>query len=296
MERVVLVDAYGHIYRSFFGLRSLTDAQGRPANAVYALARFLLHLDESLPSRYGAVAYDMGKCTRRCALLPAYKAQRPPMPDDLRGQLGLIREFFVAFGWPLLQEEGREADDLLAAVANRAEDCQVDILSFDKDLSQLVKPTVQIVSPGRNGAWDRLDEEGVKSKFGVLPGQICDYLALLGDSSDNIGGVEGIGPKTAARLLQEHGDMAGILAALPTMPSGSLRSHLEEAAASGLRERNRRLVALDDSEPQDWQGLPVRRSPDWPRIRGIAAELGFKSIVAAVDKKAPKAPEQLMLF
>lgn len=299
MDKIVLIDAYAHIYRSFYGLRSLTDAHGTPANAVYALVRFLLHVDESLPSRYGAVAYDLGKCTHRCELLPEYKAQRPPMPDDLRCQLETIRSFFQAFGWTIIQEEGREADDLMAAVATGEGDCQIDILSFDKDLAQLVNSQVHIVTPGRNGEWDSLDADGVQAKYGVRPEQIRDYLALLGDSADNISGVEGIGPKTAARLLAEHGNIAGIVSALPGM-GGTLRAHLEAAVSSGVLERNCRLVALDTRLPAGWSGKDaiVRREPDWDRLIGMSSELGFKSIVAALERRRKPIvkSEQLMLF
>ena len=292
MESLVLIDAYGHIYRAFYGLRSLTNAQGQPANALFAMARFLLSLEESLPSTFGAVVFDKGKCTRRCALLPQYKAQRPPMPEELRSQIPAIRDWLQAFGWPLLEQEGREADDLMAALAVSApEDIAVDILSFDKDLAQLVNGHVKILTPGQKGQWNSLDVDGVRAKYGLEPQQLCDYLSLLGDSADNIPGVEGVGPKTATTLLQSFGSLEGIRQNLDKVSGQKLRASL--TAATETLERNRQLVALDTELPDDWHWAVVcqRRQPDWKLLCHLAEEQGFKSLLPQFQRRLAAAPE-----
>jgi len=300
MDRIVLIDAYGHIYRNFYGLHALTDAQGMPANALFAIVRFLISIEESLPGRYGAVVYDKGKCTRRCSILPEYKAQRPPMPDNLRCQLEKIRQVFLAFGWPILEEEGREADDIMAAVAVADTGLPVDVMSYDKDLAQLVDGRVQILTPGKKGDWERMNIDGVREKYGIEPGQLRDYLALIGDSADNIPGVSGIGPVTAVKLLKKYGSIDGILEAIPQMPSNALRQKLEDALAKDIFNKNRALVALDTELPVGWNGLAglEKHTPDWAKIRQLCVEWGFKSIVETLDKKhgTKNEPEQLMLF
>ena len=183
-ERLVLIDAYAQIYRCFFAVRAeLTNPQGVPTNALYGIARLLLQLHRTLPSRYGAIAFDKGKCTRRITLCPEYKAQRPPMPDTMRPQIEPIRQWMKAFGWPLLEQEGVEADDLIAAITRRHGECEVAIVTHDKDIMQLTAdPKVFIAQPDKD-KWSLLGSCEVTQRFGVPPEQLRDYLALLGDSS-----------------------------------------------------------------------------------------------------------------
>ena len=135
-ESVLLIDSYAQIYRSFHAVRDLTSADGTPINAVFALARFLLKLESDFPSGLGAFVFDKGKPPRRMAILPDYKANRPPMPDALRTQIPIIREMIALFGWPLIESEGSEADDLIASIAEGLPQHEITIFSADKDIVQ----------------------------------------------------------------------------------------------------------------------------------------------------------------
>ncbi|MCR4573287.1 MAG: hypothetical protein K5787_05925 [Lentisphaeria bacterium] len=298
MERIVLIDAYAHIYRMYYAMLhsgGFTNPAGQPVGALYGMARLLMQVETTLPSRYGAVAFDKGKATLRCELLPEYKAQRPPMPEDLRCQVEPIKQWMEAFGWPLLMEEGREADDLIASVTARRDGNAVDILAFDKDITQLVCEEVRLLAPGKNGNWIETGIQQVQEKFGVTPQMVPAYLALLGDTSDNIRGVDGIGPKTASKLLTDYGGLDGLRAHLAEIKSERVRKNLEESG--DLLERNMKLVILDDKEIAGWNGLETvrRKSPDWEKIHAMAVEQNFKSLFGPIEK-AVKAAKQPSLF
>ncbi len=295
-ERIVLVDAYAHIYRCFFAIRAgLTNARGEPTNALYGIARFLLQLHRTMGSTHGAFVFDKGKITRRVEICPEYKAQRPPMPDTMRPQIAPIREWIDAFGWPILEQEGLEADDLIAAVTRRRESLPVTICTKDKDIMQLTTdPQVTIAQP--DTATGKLHGAAeVAQHLGVQPEQILDYLSLLGDTADNIIGVSGIGSKTAAKLLCQFGSISEMLAHLDQMPTPKIAQALD--ASRELLQRNQRLVALDDTPPDSWQGLPtiVRHEPDWSRLVSLANDQGFQSLVPTFQKEAD-AGQQLSFF
>lgn len=225
MPQVLLIDAYSQIFRLFYAIRELTNAKGEPTNALFGMSRLFLQLEDAFPSEYGAMVFDHGKCVRRTTLLPSYKGQRPPMPEELRAQLPKIRQWAQAFGWPLVEREGFEADDLLAGIAGERHGETVRILTSDKDLGQLVKDgEVLLLKPGTvKTPWEEIDEAKILEKFGVAPSQLSDYLALLGDTADNIPGIPGCGPKTAARLLQQFGTLEELIAHLEALPTGKLR-------------------------------------------------------------------------
>ncbi|MBO7741752.1 MAG: hypothetical protein J6S21_04285, partial [Victivallales bacterium] len=193
MSRILLIDAYSQIYRVFYAIRMLNDPSGAPANAIYGMARLFMQLDEEFPSEYGAIVFDLGKCTRRTQLLPEYKAQRPPMPQELRCQTEAIREWAQAFGWKVIMKDGVEADDLISGIAARRENSDVLILSSDKDLAQLcADPQVKMLVRKSGGEpWKIEGAAEVTEHFGVPPEQLRDYLALIGDTADNIPGVPG---------------------------------------------------------------------------------------------------------
>ena len=295
MKKIVLIDAYAQIYRSFYAVRGLTNARGEMVNALYGIGRLLLNLERSLPSSYGAVVFDQGKPARRVELCPEYKAQRPPMPDDLRGQLPAIREWLLAFGWPILEQEGAEADDIIAAVTGVRAGLPVAILTHDKDIAQLVSSEVVLLQSVKGDAWESVGPAEVEAKFGVPVASLGDYLSLLGDSSDNIRGVDGIGPKTAAKLLQDYGSIDGILAHLHDIGSERLRATLQ--GAGDVLMRNRELVRLDEALPDGWTGLDGirRRPPDWARIKTLAEAEGFKSMLSTINEKLQNG-QQLSLF
>jgi DNA polymerase-1 len=292
-DRLILVDGYAQIYRGFYAVRGLTNPAGEPSNALFAFARFLMTLQEEWQPAYAAVVFDKGKPKHRLEILPDYKATRPPMPDDLRRQLPAIREWIRASGWPLLEEEGREADDLLAAIVGAREGHETLIVSHDKDLGQLVSDDgVSQLVPGRKGGLDRLGPKQVEEKFGVPPEALRDYLALLGDSVDNIPGVPGVGPKTAAALLQQFGSIDVMLANAEKITTASLREKITRSAE--ILRRNQQLVSLCRDLPPDWHGLDALtwREPDWDKLLDIARTNGFKSLIPALEKarKAHRSP------
>ena len=287
MAKIFLIDAYSQIYRVFYAIRQLTNARGEPANALYGMARLFLQLDEMQPSEYGAIVYDLGKCVRRIGLLPEYKAQRPPMPEELRSQTADIREWAGAFGWNIIDRQGFEADDLIAGITAQRGANAVTILTGDKDLFQLLAAQkVRILLHGKDKTpWLEADAATAREKFGVAPSQIRDYLALLGDTADNIPGVPGCGPKTAVKLLADYGSIDNLLAHLDELKSAKLRETLA-AEAENLR-RNQSLVRLDEALPENWSGLEGlrRRAPDWEKLLRLCDEQGFKSIAEAIRKR-----------
>ncbi len=280
-DAILLIDAYSQIFRCFYAIRSLSNSQGMPTNAVFAFARLLLRIDKDYPANYGAMALDCGKPAFRLAIAPSYKANRPPMPEELRVQLPYIKELAEAFGWPLLVREGYEADDLIAGIVTEFNEYKVYVVSSDKDLAQLVndRVTMLIPDPKKTGFMKRGVTE-VAVKFGVQPHQIIDYLALIGDSSDNIPGITGVGPKTAANLLREHGSIATILTNPECVTNEKLRDKI--VAGSKLLDDNIRLITLCSKiDDQPWDGVSslMRRQPDWERIRQICTKMELNSIL-----------------
>ena len=168
MSRIILIDAYSQIYRLFFAVRMLNDSQGRPVNALFGMMRLFMQLEEKFPSEMGAIVFDRGKPVRRMELCPEYKAQRPPMPDELRCQVAPIQELARAFGWTVLMQEGLEADDIMAALARRRGEAEVSIITHDKDIAQLtLDPGIVLMTPESGDKWRRTDGEGTREKFGV---------------------------------------------------------------------------------------------------------------------------------
>ena len=211
---LLLVDGNALIHRAFHALPPLTSSKtGEMVNAVYGFANTLLKVRSDLQATHWAVAFDFPAPTFRHKLFDDYKAHRPPTPEELIGQMGRIRELVNALGMPSFEVEGFEADDILGALSQQAHERGIEaaILSGDRDLLQLVGPGVRVLLPGRNFS-DAVsyDEAAVASRFGVTPRQFADYKAFVGDASDNIPGVAGIGEKTAVSLLKQFGTLEGV--------------------------------------------------------------------------------------
>ncbi len=283
-DNLVIVDGYANFYRSFYAIRHLTNARGEAVNALYGSVRFALQIDQKLAHDYAVVVMDKGRPQRRLDILPGYKATRAMMPEDLRAQIPLIREWFEALGWAIVEEEGKEADDLIAGIVRRRAGRRTYVISHDKDLAQLVDDDVLMVAMGGKNSWELIGPAEVRQKFGISPGQVQDYLILLGDASDNVGGVPGIGAKTAAALLIQFGSLNGILENCSKITKPATREAIE--ANREIILRNRQLIALDEDLPPDWDGLEQlrRRSPNWDRLLTMARDQGFKSIVATLEK------------
>ena len=292
MDKLILLDAYSQIFRSFYAIRHLTNARGEAVNAAFVFTKLLLKLERRYPQRRGIMLFDCGKVEFRLKLAPDYKANRPPMPDDLKSQIPLIKRIASAFGWRQFFCEGYEADDLIGAIARHCEkDHKILILSSDKDLSQLVDENISMLVP-QNGNKGDFEERGVAEvteKFGVSPELIVDYLALLGDSSDNIAGVPGIGAKSAAELLNSCGAAESWLDAPEKISSNRFFKKLE--GNFELLKRNRELVKLRSEMFDELAGvlpeLLTPKSPDWAEIAEICRDNQFNSIL----KELPEVPE-----
>src|SRR6202162_6607949 len=208
-RKLLLVDGSSYLYRAFHALPPLSNSQGAPTGAVLGVLNMLNKLmKEESPERV-AVVFDAPGRTFRDDLFEKYKAHRPSMPDDLRSQVQPLLDAVAALGLPLLRISGVEANDVIGTLAKKAADLGYDVLisTGDKDMAQLVGPRVGLINTMSN---TRLDRDGVKAKFDVHPDQIVDYLALVGDSSDNIPGVTGVGPKTAAKWLTQYQTFASL--------------------------------------------------------------------------------------
>ncbi|MBO4630936.1 MAG: hypothetical protein J5858_03340 [Lentisphaeria bacterium] len=284
-KTLLLVDAFSQVFRGYFAVRALSTAAGIPTNAVFAMTKLLLKLQQEYGQCDGAFVFDKGKCKARLALAPAYKANRPPMPEDLRVQMEPIRNMIQAFGWPIVESEGFEADDLIGAAAVSDPEREVLILSSDKDLSQLINDHVKMLVPDRDGKGLLIrDIAATREKFGVPPEGIVDYLSLIGDSSDNIPGVEGVGPKTASSLIAQFGSIEAMLAAPEQIAKESLRTKI--LASKEILKLNRRLILLNFDAPLGGVSW-VKADPDYEKIRTLAEELELKSILKELEKHTP---------
>ena len=196
---LVLVDGSSYVYRAFHALPPLSNSRGEPTGAVLGVLNMLLKFLKDYQPRRIAVVFDAPGKTFRDELFAEYKAQRPGMPDDLRAQVAPLLSIIQAQGLPLLRVPGVEADDVIGTLACRAAQAGQSVLisTGDKDMAQLVNESITLINTMNNSL---LDRAGVKAKFDVFPEQIIDYLALIGDSSDNIPGIDKVGPKTAAKL------------------------------------------------------------------------------------------------
>lgn len=282
---LILIDAFSQIFRCFYAIRVLTNSRGEPTNALLPFVRILLKLQRDYPDNPGALVFDCGRVGFRMELNPEYKANRPPAPEELKFQIPIAREFAAAFGWPLLEEKEYEADDLIAAIA-RHTGKQVRIISSDKDLSQLVDERIAMMIPDtKNASWEIRDIVAVENKFKVFPEQMIDYLSLLGDASDNIPGVPGIGPKTASSLLRAHGSVEAMQANPEAIANERQRRLIVENR--DVLDRNRKLIRLRTDLPErlsDIDSACHRTRPDWSRI----AELCHKWELRSILKELPQ--------
>ena len=291
-DELILIDAYSQIFRAFYAIRQLTNSRGEPTNAVFVFTRLLLGIQKEYPTSRGAMLFDCGKVEFRMKLNPEYKANRPPMPEALRTQIPVIRELAEAFGWPLLEEPEYEADDLAAAFARAAEG-PVKIISSDKDLAQLVDDRVTMLSPApRNAGFEERGVAEITAKFQVPPALLIDYLALLGDSSDNIPGVPGIGAKGAAKLINTYGTASEWLEHPEKLAGTKFEKKL--AGAGDILKRNQELIRLRSDLPERFSYLGAvlaRREPDWAKLADICRRMALKSILKELPVVPGNAPE-----
>jgi DNA polymerase-1 len=287
-RRLYLIDGSGYIFRAFYAIRGpMTRPDGTPVNAVYGFSSMMMKLlddlrDQSVDELI-AVVFDTARKTFRNEIYKEYKAHRPPPPDDLVPQFAIVREATRAFNVPILEMAGYEADDLIATYAKLAEKEGIDvvIISGDKDLMQLIRPGVRLRDPMKN---TDVGLEQVMEKFGVPPNKVVDVQALMGDSTDNVPGVPGIGQKTAAELINTFGDLDTLLKRAGEIKQNKRRESLQ--ANVELAKISRELVTLKDDCPVD---IPLENlmwhPPDEDTLVKFLSENAFKSLVAKVNAK-----------
>ncbi len=224
---LILVDGSYFLYRAFHALPSLSNAEGVPTGAVYGITKMLKNILHDYQPVYAAVMFDAKGKNFRHTLYPDYKANRPPMPAELVDHIPLVHEVLQSLGFPLLIENGVEADDVIGTLTKQAEAAgmQSFIFSGDKDFAQLVCASVTLIDKNI-----RLDEQGVLDKFGIPPKLIIDYLSLVGDSVDNVPGVKKVGPKTAVKWLKDYGSLDMIIKNASQM-KGKVGENLRDALA-----------------------------------------------------------------
>ncbi len=299
-----LVDGSSYIFRAFHRLPPLTNRHGLNVGAVYGYTTMLWKLADSLNKADGpthlAVILDASESTHRNELFDQYKANRPPPPPELVPQFPLIRDATRAFSIPCIEEEGLEADDIIACYVRAAKDAgwSVTIVSSDKDLMQLVEDGKVDMLDTMNDR--RIGLAEVIDKFGVGPDQVGEVLALMGDSVDNVPGVPGIGPKTASKLIREYGTVEAVLAAAPEMKPSRMRDNL--IAHAEMARLSRRLVELvcDSPLPEPLDALAMKGIPEEPLreflehhgFRSLLARLGAQSRAAAPAAARPAAPSE----
>jgi DNA polymerase-1 len=292
---LLLVDGLSVIYRAFHAIHGLGASDGRPTNAVFGFVRMWQQMVRLWAPTHAAVVFDGGLPESRLAALAEYKAQRPPMPEALRQQLPEIEEFLRCSGVVAVRIEGQEADDVIATLAEKAarDGVQVLIASSDKDLFQLVNDQVVVVTPSKDG--QRIGPNEVLEKTGVAPEQISEWLALTGDTVDNIPGVPGVGGKTAAQWLQRYGSLAALKASLKDIPSDRLRTALSENWE--VVERNLEMVRLKRDLPVaiGWPDLKLG-SPRTDDLIRFYERMEFRSLADELRRSAGKDPQMSFGF
>ena len=287
--RLFLIDAYALIYRSFFAFihRPLTNARGENTSAPFGFANFLFQIRDNYRPDYIAVVFDSGRSHRE-ELYPEYKATREKMPRELRESLPRVRELVEAFGDRVIAVDGWEADDVIGTLAARAVagGLEAVIVSGDKDFLQLVGDRVQLLNPGRGGpqgvAAEWVDEEGAGAKLGVAPGQVVDYLALVGDSSDNVPGAPGIGPKTARKLLESYGTLEEVLEHAGEIKARRARESLIANREQVLLSKELVTIRTDVGVDAELEDLKVS-APDNERLRALFVELEFRTLLGRLE-------------
>jgi len=284
---LVLVDGSSYLYRAFNALPPFSNSRGEPTGAVFGvlnmLSKFLKDYD---PERI-AVVFDAPGKTFRDELFAEYKAQRPPMPDDLRTQIEPLFEAVRGMGLPILREQGVEADDVIGTLACAAakENLSVLISTGDKDMCQLVSPHITLINTMSGTV---LDRAGVKAKFDVFPEQIIDYLALVGDSSDNIPGIDKVGPKTAAKWLGKYSTLDALVADAANV-EGKVGENLRAGLATLELARKLATIRTDVTLPVSLQQLR-RQPPDTEVLRALYTRLELRSLLKQLDGASTPTP------
>ncbi|HTO89786.1 MAG TPA: DNA polymerase I [Candidatus Sulfotelmatobacter sp.] len=306
MPRLFVLDALGLAYRSYYAFvrRPLLNSRGENTSAIFGVANLVLKIRREERPDYWALAWDGPGPTFRHQRYPDYKATRKPMPDDLRSQLTPIEDMAQALGLPVLEIPGTEADDVMATLAHRgaSEGLEVVLVTGDKDMLQAVEDHVRVYAPAQRGEdWVKLDAAGVRAKWGVGPEHIRDVLALMGDTTDNIPGVPGVGEKTAVELMHQFGSLEALYSRLGEVKRPALREKLEQHRGQAFLSRELATVRHDLDLGLSWEQLrcaPIRREPllafarqfEVRRLETVAREEGVDE--SAAGALAPARPAE----
>ncbi len=311
----LLFDGHAVIYRAYFGLPPLSDSQGRMVNAVFGFSRILLSALNEFNPEYLAVTFDHPKPTFRHRQFEDYKADRPTMPDDLQPQIPIVKEIVSVLGIPQFEMEGYEADDLIGTLSYQLDHCperlniNQDILTIivtgDKDMFQLVDDNTHVWLPGRGKNDDvEYDASQVKKKMGVTPSQIVDMKALMGDASDNIPGIKGIGAKTAAKLLQEYQTLENLYKSVDQINSEAQQTSLLKGSLLKKLKEGKESAIMSQQLAQIMKNAPIEINLTTCRVEGydktkaieLLKSLDFKSLLPLLPNDQFETDVQQALF
>jgi len=280
MKRLLLVDGSSYLYHAFHAMPDLRNSANEPTGAIQGVLNMLRRLHKDYPADYSACVFDAKGKTFRDEIYPEYKANRASMPDDLRAQIEPLFETIRAMGWPLIIEEGVEADDVIGALAKQAESQGIStiISTGDKDITQLVNDKITVVNTMRDAfrrTDDILDIAGVTAKFGIPPSLIIDYLVLVGDTSDNVPGVEKVGPKTAVKWLEQYGSLDNIVANAEHV-AGKVGENLRAALDWLPTARELITIRCDVGIREHFDEL-IQQAPDKEKLAELFDRFEFRS-------------------
>ncbi|MTI96220.1 MAG: DNA polymerase I [Firmicutes bacterium] len=292
-KKLMLIDANSLLYRAFFALPPLENSAGQPTGAVYGFINMLMKLREDYPTDYIVAAFDLPGPTRRQEQFAEYKAHRPKMPPELRDQFTIAKEVLTALGIPIVGEQGYEADDLVGTLAVRArnEGMFAWIVSGDRDILQVVAPDTEVILTQKGLSQIKLyDTDAVFERYQVEPRQLIDVKALMGDSSDNIPGVPGIGEKTAIKLVSQYGSLENVYEHIEELKV-RVRQNLEQYREQA--EISRELATIDLAAPVDIEWPPAAPEPDEEKLYQLFKQLEFNTLLERLNlsRSAPEAPQ-----
>lgn len=277
-KEVYLVDGSAYIYRAYHGVAPLSNSNGLATHAVFGFINIIKRLIRERNPHYLVVAFDSRGKVFRHEIYGDYKANRPPMPDDLSVQIPFIKQFVEFSNIPAFICEGVEADDIIATATQllSRQGCKVTIVSGDKDLLQLVNDDVSMWDPMKKKT---MDPQGIEKKYGVTPGQLLDYYALIGDSSDNVPGVPGVGPKTAQKLINDYSTLDGVFDNVEAMKKSKLKERLQENREKAYLSKELIALKMDVDIPGDLSAYTVGVADD-AQLQELFKELEFKSLIS----------------
>lgn len=292
-KKLMIVDANSLIHRAFHALPPFKTTKGELVNAVYGFYSILINILTRVNPDYIAICFDVKKKTFRHEIYKEYKGKRVKAPDELYAQFGRIKEILGILEFPIFEKEGFEADDVIATVSTKVEkdpDIDVYVVTSDKDALQLVNNQTFVVSPAKGGTDNKTyNPEAVMERFGLTPDQIIDFKAIMGDSSDNIPGVVGIGEKGATNLLQKYQTLDGIYENLEEI-TGAIHTKLKEQKEGAYFSQ--KLVTLVHDVPIDFDLEKTKYKPeDFMKSVPLFEELEFRSLIGRLKKMLPNLPQ-----